>query len=287
MAAHPASGYRLEKIPDLLLPEFLEPRLKGTIVQSIHHYFRIPSTNTAAMEAAAAGAPEGTTFLAEEQTAGRGRAAHFWHSARSQGIYCSMVLRPRLAPADVLLLSLAAGLATCAAVEQIFSGLPSDEGKTSLEFDLRWPNDVLLNGRKLAGILTELTAETTRVRYAVLGIGLNINQASFPADLQDSATSLRVETGRTWPRVELTAALLESLHREYQALSGGEARESILRRFEQRSSYARGRRVRVEESGGFEGITRGLDERGFLQVETETGLRIVLSGGVRPLDATE
>ena len=118
VAGHPATGYQLRAVPDLLLPDLLEPLLKGTIFRPIHHYYKIGSTNSTAMEAAANGAPEGSVLLAEEQTAGRGRGANAWHSARSTGIYCSVVLRPNLPPSDALILSLAAGLAVHAAVQR-------------------------------------------------------------------------------------------------------------------------------------------------------------------------
>jgi BirA family biotin operon repressor/biotin-[acetyl-CoA-carboxylase] ligase len=280
IAGHPASGYRMEKIPDLLLPEVLGPLLRGTVfAESIHHFFKIGSTNIAAMQAAAAGEPEGAVFLAEEQTAGRGRGANTWHSARSVGIYCSVILRPALAPADVLLLSLAAGLAVHAAVETVLGAHP---GCKPVPVDLRWPNDALANGKKFVGVLTELTAEATRVRHIVVGIGINVNHAGFPPELRDIATSLRLESGREWSRVELTAALLKSLDREYRSLVAGEDRGLLLRRFEQRSSMICGKRVRVEEEG-YEGVTCGLDARGFLQVKTPKGMRIVLSGLVRPI----
>jgi BirA family biotin operon repressor/biotin-[acetyl-CoA-carboxylase] ligase len=284
IAGHSATGYRLRKVPDLLLAETLAPMLRSSIFGThIHHYFKIGSTNVTAMEAAAAGAPEGSVFVAEEQVAGRGRGAHGWQSARSQGIYCSVVLRPALSPADVLVLTLATGLAVCSAVEQVLARLG---GSTAPQLDLRWPNDPLLNGKKFCGILVELTAEATRVRYLVAGIGINVNQPGFPAELRDVATSLRLETGSCWSRVELAVALLKSLDREYCALlkPGPGGRESVLRRFQERSSYAQGRRVHVEEDGGYEGVTAGLDARGFLQVETRNGLRTVLSGGVRAVE---
>ena len=186
------------------------------------------------MKAAADGEPEGAVFVAEQQTAGRGRGGHTWESAQSVGIYCSVVLRPVLPPADALLLSLIAGIAVAEAVEQT----------TGLHPDLRWPNDVLLDGRKFCGILTEMNAEPTRVRYVVVGIGINVNQASFSGELEAIATSLRIESGREWSRVELTAALLKSLDSEYRKLiaGGAAARAAILRRFEERSSFARSRR---------------------------------------------
>ncbi|HUI85092.1 MAG TPA: biotin--[acetyl-CoA-carboxylase] ligase [Candidatus Binatia bacterium] len=278
ITGHLATGYQLRAVPDLLLPDILTPLLGGTMFSSrIHHYFRIGSTNVAAMQAAAEGVPEGAVFLAEEQTAGRGRGGHSWESAQSAGIYCSVVLRPEISPMEALFLSLIAGLAVAEAVEQ----------NTGLGPDLRWPNDVLLGGRKFCGILTEMNAEPTLVRYMVVGIGINVNHVSFSGELAPIATSLRMESGREWSRVELSAVLLKSLDAGYRKLiqGGQNARSAILRSFEERSSFARGRRVRIEEDGGgYEGVTEGLDERGFLQLRTPQGLRTVLSGNVRGLD---
>lgn len=284
VAGHSATGYRLRAVPDLLLPEMIASLVKGTVFSSgdarndtkhIHHYYKIGSTNSEAMNAATENAPEGSVFVAEEQLAGRGRGANSWHSARSTGIYCSVILRPPMPPSDALLLSLAAGLAVRAAVIEV----------TPVAVDLKWPNDALIGGKKFCGILTEMNAEATRVRHLVIGIGINVNQAKFPAELRDSATSLRLETGTEWSRVELCSALLKSLDREYRALvtDGAAARGSILKRFEENSSSSRGRKVRVEDDNGIQGVTEGLDARGFLQVRTAEGLRTVLSGTVRTI----
>jgi BirA family biotin operon repressor/biotin-[acetyl-CoA-carboxylase] ligase len=264
IAGHPATGYRLKAVPDLLLPDMLAPSLKGTIfAQNIHHYYRIGSTNVEAMRSASSGAPEGSVFLAEEQTAGRGRGTHRWDSVPSAGIYCSLVLRPALPPSDALILSLAAGLAVRSAVQQIDSRVSPD---------LKWPNDLLIEGRKFCGILTEMNAEATRVRYMVVGIGINVNHEAFPAGLQATATSLRLATGTEWSRVELCAALLKSLHREYRdLLQSPDARKEILRRFGEHSSSVK---------GGFEGLTDGLDGDGFLRVRMGQVVRIVYSGTV-------
>jgi BirA family transcriptional regulator, biotin operon repressor / biotin---[acetyl-CoA-carboxylase] ligase len=277
IAGHLATGYQLEAVPDLLLPDVLGPLVSGTMfASSIHHYFRIGSTNAEAMNAALAGAPEGAVFVAEQQTAGRGRGGHSWDSAQSLGIYCSVIVRPRLSPVDALFLSLITGIATAQAIEQT----------TGLHPDLRWPNDLMLHGKKFCGILTEMNAEPTRVRYVVLGIGINVNHASFAGELEPIATSLRMESGREWSRVELTAALLKSLDSEYRKFieGGPSARTAILREFEARSSFARSRYVRVGEEEPYEGVTEGLDARGFLLVRTDKGLRTVLSGDVRPAD---
>jgi BirA family biotin operon repressor/biotin-[acetyl-CoA-carboxylase] ligase len=288
ITGHPATGYQLRRIPDLLLPDALAPLLAGTIFWSrIHHYFRVGSTNAEAMAAGAANEPEGSLFLAEEQTAGRGRGQRAWHSQRSAGIYLSVLLRPPVAPADALALSLAAGLAARQGVLEVAGIAP----------DLRWPNDLLLpegqekekekekenEAKKFCGILTELNAEATRVRYAVVGIGMNVNHADLPAELRAEATSLRRATGREWSRVELAAAILRALDGEYRALLAdpAAARAAVIRRFEEHSSMARACSVRVDEDEGYEGATAGLDDRGFLRVQTPRGLRTVLSGSVR------
>ena len=274
VAGHPATGYQLRSVPDLLLPEILRPLLRGTLFEAkLHHFYRIGSTNTVAMAAAAEGAPEASVFLAEEQTAGRGRGVHSWHSAQSAGIYCSVILRPALPPSEVLVLSLAAGLAVQEAIRQIDS---------RVQTDLKWPNDLLIGGRKVCGILTEMNAEVTRVRHVVVGMGINVNQESFPKELAQQATSLKMAAGTEWSRVELVVALLKSLDREYQQLiEQPDARSSILRRFTEGSSWVRDKAVRIDDNGGFEGTTEGLDECGFVLVRTDRGLQTVLSGTVR------
>jgi len=273
IAGHPSIGYQLEATPDLLLPDILAPLLAGTMFAGqVHHYFRAGSTNALALDAGAAGAPEGRVFLAEEQTAGRGRGGHSWYSARADGIYCSVLLRPQLPPTQVLLLALAAGLAVRSAVLEV----------TGLEADLKWPNDLLLGGKKFCGILTEMHSEATRVRHVVIGMGLNVNQKSFPEDIREQATSLYLESRTQCSRVELAGALLKSLDREYRALmTEPEGRESILHRFQEFSSWTNTCAVRIEDDESFTGVTEGLDSQGFLQVRTPKGLRTVVSGTVR------
>lgn len=252
--------------------------LAGTIFAGegkFHHFASIGSTNAEAIRAAAGGAPEGSVFLADEQTAGRGRSGHSWHSPSGTGLYVSAVLRPDLSPDRVLLLSLIAGMAVQAAISNI----------TGFEADLRWPNDIMARRKeekKLGGILTELGTGKGPEHFVIVGMGLNVNQAEFPPEL--CATSLRLETGREWPREALLLALLQSLDAEYRALKSG-AGAGILPRFAGRSSYVRGARVQVDDHGAasFTGVTAGLDERGFLRVETEGGIRTVLSGGVRKI----
>lgn len=258
----------------------LDAALAGTpFAGNIRYFPTIHSTNVLAMREADEGAPEGLVYVADEQTAGRGRAAHRWHSSAGAGLYVSILLRPRLAPADILWLSLAAGLAVRDAVHQV----------TSVQADIRWPNDLLLGRKKFGGILTELNAEVTRVRHCVVGIGINVHQDDFPTELRPIAASLRSETGRSFARQDLLIALLQSLQREAQALAADthSAASKILDRLEGASSWIRGKQVHVDEGEGFDGVTAGLDPRGFLLVRTPQGLRTVLSGGVRERDGND
>lgn len=254
----------------------LRCELAGTpFAGKVRHFSTINSTNTLAMREAEDGQESNTIYLADEQTAGRGRGAHDWHSAAGSGLYVSILMRPQIAPADILWLSLAAGLAVQAAVRDV----------TSLSPDIRWPNDLLLSGRKLGGILTELNAEVTRVRHAVIGIGLNVHQPAFPPELAELATSLRIETGRDWPRQALLVTLLSHLHKEMEHLTAPHhlpsAAENLRRRLTAGSTWVSGKSVTVTETDTFSGITDGLDNRGFLRVRTAQGIRTVLSGGVR------
>jgi BirA family biotin operon repressor/biotin-[acetyl-CoA-carboxylase] ligase len=214
------------------------------------------STMTEAAALAAQGAPHGTAVIAEVQSAGIGRHGHSWHSEDRGGLYLSIVLRIAGAVPG---LTLALGLAVREAVDEV-AGVASD---------LRWPNDVMLNERKLAGILVRAADDAL-----IAGIGLNVNQETFPDDLSETATSLRIETGQTWDIETLLQRVLTlSLHYTQLTLT------EIRRRFEECSSYARGKAVEVE---GVTGITAGLDANGFLLVQTPNGVRTITAGGVRP-----
>ncbi len=259
---HPRSGYRIERIPDVLAPDILRRHLQGSpFGKRIYHFFKVDSTNRVALELGQTGEPHGAIVLAEEQTAGRGRAGRAWHSERSAGIYLSVLLRPDLAPAQAPALTLAAGVAIYDAVAEL----------TGVKPDIRWPNDVLLNGKKVCGILTEMYAEPDRVRFVVAGIGINVNHSRMPESLAKIATSLRLETGRVHSRIDLVVRLLRNFESYYnQLLRDGAA--PILARFSQVSSYAQGKPVRVSTSQeSFIGTTAGLDSTGMLRVTRPDG----------------
>jgi len=269
---HPKTGYQLETVPDILVPELLQPRLKGTpFGRRLHHFFKTDSTNAVALRLAAEDEPHGTLVIAEEQTAGRGRLGRAWHSEKTSGIYLSIILRPELAPQQAPLLTLVAGLAARDAVVQV----------TGLAVDLRWPNDLLAGGKKFCGILTEMQAEAQRIHYVVVGIGVNVNHTKLPAELEPIATSLRLATGRAVSRLELLAHLLTSFDRYYNRLLG-EGSAPLIARFQEVSSYAQGKRVRVvAPRETISGVTEGLDATGTLLVRRDDGQLVpVLAGDV-------
>jgi BirA family transcriptional regulator, biotin operon repressor / biotin---[acetyl-CoA-carboxylase] ligase len=268
----PATGYFLEQTADILTPDMLRQRLKGSLFgKRIYHFFKTDSTNRVALELGHAGEPEGAVVLAEEQTAGRGRAGRVWHSDRAVGIYVTVLLRPRLAPVQAPLLTMMAGLSARSAVQAV----------TGLTVDLKWPNDLLLNGKKTGGILTEMHAEPGQIRFVIVGIGLNVNQERFPTALADTATSLRVETGKSQSRMELLVRLLREFENDYNRFLR-EGMESVVARFEEVSTYAKGKRVRVTNgTESYVGTTAGLGPEGLLQVERDDGkVMTVIAGDV-------
>jgi BirA family transcriptional regulator, biotin operon repressor / biotin---[acetyl-CoA-carboxylase] ligase len=236
---------------------------------AIHYFAVIDSTMTEAVRLAGQGAPHGTAVIADEQTAGIGRFGRQWHSEAEAGIYCSVLLRLSIAPSAVPLVTLALGLATAEAIQCA----------TGLACDLRWPNDVLVNERKVAGILAQLHEDCV-----VAGIGINVNQASLPDNLRTPATSLRAAAnGRMFSRERLLVDLLEALE-DFCAMLVEKGPDSILNAFSAASSYVTHRRVIFEGNHGFhKGVTMGLDSNGFLRVLDEAGVtQTVYTGGVRP-----
>ncbi len=254
-----------------------------TFAGRLQHLASVDSTNLLALAEAQAGAPHGSVWVADEQTAGRGRSGHGWHSTAGDGLYVSVLIRPKIALVDALWLSLATGLAAQAAIAAV----------TGLKPDIRWPNDLLINEKKCGGILVETSATASQstapamLRYAIIGVGINVNHQHFAPELETLATSLRRESGRDWPRESLLTELLRALEQQVSLLEdelrGQGTAPTLLDRFAAASSWVRGKRVRVDETGGYTGVTTGLDARGFLRVAGDDGvLHTVISGGVRP-----
>jgi BirA family biotin operon repressor/biotin-[acetyl-CoA-carboxylase] ligase len=248
--------------------------MKRPFTPNVLRFDSLPSTNTEAARQAAEGAPEGLCVVAREQTAGRGRRERAWASPKDAGLYFSVVLRPRLGASEWPLVTLAAALAVRDALEE----------ECGLGADIKWPNDLLAGGRKLCGILAE-AVETRAGRACVVGIGINLNDRAFPPEIADSATSVEAQAGAAPDPETLLRALTRSLARHDAQLhaEGGAAR--VVEEWETRSSYARGRRVRVALDGEtFEGTTHGLEPDGALRVETDAReIRIVRAGDVHAL----
>jgi BirA family biotin operon repressor/biotin-[acetyl-CoA-carboxylase] ligase len=233
------------------------------------------STNTDALAAARIGAAHGAVFFADEQTAGRGRGDHKWHSQAGEGLYVSVVMRPGLSVGRIPLIPLAAGLAAAEAVRSV----------VGIEIDLRWPNDLLIESRKVGGILVESKTEAARLAFVVIGIGINVHQRHFDPAHSTPATSLDVAAGRRISRQTLLIALLKSLEHEMVHLSKAETANGLLRRIEQASTWLKGRLVTVHGPQECAGVTAGLDAQGFLQVQTDEGLVTVQTGGIRAAEA--
>jgi BirA family transcriptional regulator, biotin operon repressor / biotin---[acetyl-CoA-carboxylase] ligase len=267
-----STGYFLERVPDVLTPDLVRKRLKANLFgRRLFHFFKTDSTNRVAMELGYAGEPEGTVVMAEAQTAGRGRSGRSWHSEKGTGLYFTVLLRPKLAPAQAPLLTMLAGVSAYTAIA----------AHTGLVPELKWPNDLLLNGKKLGGILTEMHAEPNVVRFVIVGIGINVNQEKFPPELSGIATSIRKETGRASYRLELLVRLLTQFENDYNRfLREGPA--FVIDRFDSVSSFARGRRVRVDTGmETYVGTTAGLSPEGLLLVNRESGpLTTVIAGDV-------
>ena len=256
IAAEPARGYRLVATPDTLAAAALKSATAGRLIGSrIVSLAETASTNTAAFRLAEEGAAEGTVVLADQQTAGKGRMGRVWASPPGVNLYCSIVLRPEIQPLAAPQLTFLSVIAVARAIEAL----------TPLKTRIKWPNDLLIDGKKVAGLLNEMSAETDQVNFVVLGIGVNLNMTrdQFPADLRQPATSLLLETGGRVDRTAFAARLLQELDELY-----GDFRRSgyepARREWLERSRLA-GVAVAVAEGGTVRrGRVAGIDESGAL-----------------------
>ena len=231
----------------------------------IHRFDSVDSTMLRAAALAAEGCEHGTVVVADEQTSGQGRHGRSWHSEKQAGLYMSEVIRLKMCPDTLPIVTLALGLATAEAITDV----------TGVACDLRWPNDVLINGKKCAGILVQLVDGVL-----IIGIGINVNHSAFPPELAEIATSLRIATGREHSREKLLNKLIKAIDEHLDTLMHS-GKDAVLRAFTRASSYVRGRRVIVDESA--KGTTDGLDPQGFLILRRDDGRRtLILAGGIRP-----
>jgi BirA family biotin operon repressor/biotin-[acetyl-CoA-carboxylase] ligase len=273
--AVPSRGYRLVSSPDIIDPHEVEAQLKSAIVGQRLEFPKITaSTNADAFRLAEDGAVEGTVVLADSQTDGKGRRGRVWASPAGVNLYCSVVLRPAIMPHEAPQLTFLSAVAVARAIEQT----------TKLTPEIKWPNDLLISGKKVAGLLNEMSAETDGINFVILGIGINLNMTAdqFPADLRHPATSLLLESGIRVDRSRFTSTMLNELDRLYTdflAHGFGPVREEWQRR-----CNASGRQVLVNDSGTecTGGLFIGIDSDGALLLRSDDDvLHRIVCGDVR------
>ncbi|MDP2939192.1 MAG: biotin--[acetyl-CoA-carboxylase] ligase [Candidatus Omnitrophota bacterium] len=269
IVAIPHLGYSLASMPDKLFPAEIQNNLNTKILgKKIYHYEMVSSAMDVAFDLAIKGAQEGAVILAEGQQKGRGRMGRTWASPKGKGIYMSIILRPRLLPNETPKLTLLAGVAVSQALRKV----------TGLELFIKWPNDILIKEKKVGGILTELNAELDSVKFAVLGIGINVNtRKTF---LPQKATSLKEELGRNISRIELTKQILRELDNFY-LLFERQGFSSIIELWRQISSTL-GKRIKVvSQKNIIEGVAVDIDSQGALLIRKDSGfVTRVISGDV-------
>jgi BirA family biotin operon repressor/biotin-[acetyl-CoA-carboxylase] ligase len=270
--ATPHLGYRLVSAPDLLHADDLLARLgeTWTVGRDIRVFQQTTSTNDVVEKLAQSGVNEGITVFAESQTKGRGRLGRKWLSPASKGLWFSVLLRPPWHPQEATRLTIAAATALARAIR----------AQTGLNPAVKWPNDLLVNGRKVAGILTELSAELDQVKYVILGVGVdvNLNAGDFPAELRSLASSLRIEAGKTFARAELAVAILRELDQDYRRVCEGQF-DAVANEWES-LCVVLGRQVIVSQGGRlFKGRAESLDADGALRLRTQHGHLERLTGG--------
>jgi BirA family biotin operon repressor/biotin-[acetyl-CoA-carboxylase] ligase len=267
IVAVPHLGYRLITSPDKLFPAEIQFGLgTKTLGRDVRYFDSVASTMDVAFALGVEGASEGTVVCSESQTKGKGRLGRNWISPKSKGIYMSVILRPQLMPADLTQLTLLSAVALCEAVGK-FCDVPAK---------IKWPNDILVHNKKLAGILTESSAEMDRVRFVVIGIGINVNMPL--SQLPPNSTSIKNETGKKSSRIILMQEILRSLEQWYFTL-GKKGFVPVITRWKELSSTL-GRRVRlVDPSGDVEGEAVDLDQYGGLIIRGKNGVKVKRMNG--------
>jgi BirA family biotin operon repressor/biotin-[acetyl-CoA-carboxylase] ligase len=270
--AGPHFGYRLVSAPDALHADDLLARLGKTKVigRDIRVFEQTTSTNDVIEKLGRDGVKEGAVVFAESQTSGRGRLGRKWISPERKGLWFSILLRPDLRPQETTQLTVASATALRRAIQL----------ETGLKSEIKWPNDILVGGKKVAGILTELSAELDRVKHVILGIGVDVNLGvnEFPAELRKSATSLKIESGNPVERAELAAAILRELDFDYARICAGKF-TAVADEWEAHCATI-GHDVTIQIGGRkIRGRAESLDDDGALLVRTEHGHMERITGG--------
>ena len=264
-------GYKLIQTPDIVTAEEVDSLLETEWAgHPVVYEEEQESTNQTAKMLAEQGASHGTLVVAERQVSGRGRRGRPWHSPKGSGIWMSILLRPQIHPMSASMLTLVAAMAVYDAISSRVEGCA-----------IKWPNDIVINGRKVCGILTEMSSELDNIHYVVIGIGINVNADDFPEDIAAVAASMHVITGEYYKRAEIIADVWKSFEKYYDQFLQTENLSLMVESYNQRLVNM-GRKVYIEERGSqYEGTACGIDSEGALLVEKTDGTRTaVISGEV-------
>ena len=268
-------GYKLVESPDFILPGEIKKNLKSKIFgKKIYSYRKVGSTNLLGFRLAETGSEEGTLIVADEQTKGKGRMGRSWYSPPRLGLWMSLILRPRIPPFKAPGLSICAGLALAQTIKEM----------TGIEAKIKWPNDCLIDGKKVGGILLELSAELDRINFVIVGIGVNVNHSAkdFPRNLSQTATSMKIKLGKDISRLALLTSFLEEFERIYLDFKkkGLSAQREMIKSF----SSLLGKKVAVRfGKEKIEGMAENIDENGSLVIKTKKGEKVVRAGEVTVL----
>ena len=255
-------GYRLSSLPDILSREEIVSQIDTVWAgQNVYYFTETDSTNIQAKRMGDQGAPHGTLAAAGQQTAGKGRRGRTWESPADQNIYMSLLLRPEIAPVKAPMLTLVMAYAAAMALREC----------TGLDVQIKWPNDLVINGKKICGILTEMSTEIDYINYVVIGVGINVNQETFPDEIKETATSLKVETGKPVKRAGVIAAVMERFEQYYEQFVQQEDLSGIREAYEA-CLVNRDRDVRVlDPAGAYEAHAKGINDTGELIVVLPDG----------------
>lgn len=257
-------GYRLIESPDVLSKAEIESLISSRWAgREVFYYDEADSTNIRAKSAGETGGSHGALFVADEQTAGKGRRGRAWESPSGSSIYMTILLRPKISPVKAPMLTLVMALSVADGIRQV----------TGLDTLIKWPNDIVLNQKKVCGILTEMSTEIDYINYVVIGVGINVNQESFPDIIRDTATSLKAETGRSFRRSEIIAAVMERFEKYYETFLKTEDLSGIQETYNNILAN-RDKDVRVLEPGNeYDAHAIGINEKGELIIKTPDGTK--------------